>query len=122
MVSTTRDGPALHLPVPISESLAVGKVMVGLTPQISLPELAGERNTVGLMSPSPNALRIPGAGEGWLIMGVVDHAPPRAPDAGARVDAGGFGVDSDMAVQAYAELGCHITRNIYSEGRLSISL
>ena len=44
--------------------------MVGPTPQISLSELAGERNSVGLMLPSPNALRIPGAGDGWLMMGM----------------------------------------------------
>jgi hypothetical protein len=33
----------------------------------------------------------------------------------AEADAGGFGVISDIAVQAYAALGCHITRNIHSE-------
>jgi len=71
VVSTTRDGPALHLPLPNSDSVAVGNVIVGPTPQISLPEFAGERNTVGLMSPSPNALPIPGAGEGWLMMGIM---------------------------------------------------
>src|SRR5271165_2103677 len=71
MVSTTRDGPALHLPLPNSEAVDVGNVIVGPTPQVSLPEFAGERNTVGLMSPSPNSLSIPGAGEGWLMMGII---------------------------------------------------
>ena len=33
----------------------------------------------------------------------------------AETDVGGFGIGSDIAVQAYAALGCHITRNIYSE-------
>src|SRR6201987_1479660 len=67
VVSTTNAGPASPLPLPSSESVAVGNVIVGPTPQISLPEFAGERNRLGLMSPSPNALGIPGAGEGWLI-------------------------------------------------------
>ncbi len=31
-------------------------IVVGPTPQISFPEFSGERKTVGLMSPSPNAL------------------------------------------------------------------
>ena len=33
----------------------------------------------------------------------------------AESDVGGFGIGSDIAVQAYAALGCHITRNIVSE-------
>jgi hypothetical protein len=33
----------------------------------------------------------------------------------AESDVGGFGIGSDIAVQAYAALGCQITRNIYSE-------
>src|SRR5580700_7374202 len=33
----------------------------------------------------------------------------------AETDVGGFGIGSDIAVQAYAALGCHLTRNIYSE-------
>jgi hypothetical protein len=33
----------------------------------------------------------------------------------AETDVGGFGIGSDIAVQAYAALGCQITRNIYSE-------
>jgi hypothetical protein len=33
----------------------------------------------------------------------------------AESDVGGFGIGSDIAVQAYAALGCKITRNIYSE-------
>src|SRR5208337_496805 len=36
-----------------------------------LPDLAGERKTVGLISPRPNALGTPGAGEGWLMMGMM---------------------------------------------------
>jgi hypothetical protein len=36
-----------------------------------LPEFAGERNRLGLMPPSPNALGIPGAGDGWLMIGVI---------------------------------------------------
>src|SRR4029077_16470779 len=71
MVSNTRPGPALHFPLPSSESVAVGNVIVGPTPQISLPEFAGERNRLGLMSPSPNALGIPAAGDGWLMMGMI---------------------------------------------------
>src|SRR6516165_470982 len=71
MVSTTSAGPASHLPLPSTEAVAVGNVSVGPTPQISLPEFAGERNRLGLMSPSPNALGIPEAGEGWLIMGIM---------------------------------------------------
>jgi outer membrane autotransporter protein len=30
-------------------------------------------------------------------------------------DVGGFGIGSDIAVEAYAALGCQVTRNIYSE-------
>jgi len=33
----------------------------------------------------------------------------------AESDVGGFGIGSDIAVQAYGALGCQITRNIYSE-------
>jgi hypothetical protein len=32
-----------------------------------------------------------------------------------KVDVGGFGAGSDVSVQAYAGLGCNLTRNIYSE-------
>src|SRR5574341_227659 len=65
----TAAGPALHLPLPSRESVAVGNVNVGPTPQISLLGLAGERKNVGLRSPRPNALSTPGAGDGWLMMG-----------------------------------------------------
>ena len=33
----------------------------------------------------------------------------------AESDVGGFGIGSDIAVQAYAALGCQITRSIFSE-------
>jgi len=33
----------------------------------------------------------------------------------AESDVGGFGIESDIAVQAYAALGCQITRNIHAE-------
>ena len=33
----------------------------------------------------------------------------------AESDVGGFGIGSDVAVQAYAALGCQITRNLFSE-------
>ena len=33
----------------------------------------------------------------------------------AQTDVGGFGIGSDIAVDAYAALGCQITRYIYSE-------
>src|SRR5271166_2579273 len=33
----------------------------------------------------------------------------------AESDVGGFGIGSDIAVEAYAALGCQITRNIFSE-------
>src|SRR5580704_14534694 len=33
----------------------------------------------------------------------------------AETDVGGFGIGSDIAVEAYAALGCQLTRNIYSE-------
>lgn len=33
----------------------------------------------------------------------------------AETDVGGFGIGSDIAVDAYAALGCQITRNIFSE-------
>jgi hypothetical protein len=32
-----------------------------------------------------------------------------------KVDVGGFGVGSDVTVQAYGALGCDVTRNIYAE-------
>jgi len=32
-----------------------------------------------------------------------------------KADVGGFGVGSDVTVQAYGALGCHVTRSIYSE-------
>jgi hypothetical protein len=33
----------------------------------------------------------------------------------AEVDVGGFGIGSDIAAEAYAALGCEITRSIFSE-------
>ena len=33
----------------------------------------------------------------------------------AQTDVGGFGIGSDIAVEAYAALGCQFTRNIFSE-------
>ena len=69
VVSTTRDGPASHLPLPNSDSVAVGNVIVGPTPQSSLPEFAGERNTLGLMSPQAECARYPGSGRGLVYDG-----------------------------------------------------
>ena len=43
----------LHLPLPRSRSVAVGKVKVGPKPQINSPGLAGEKKKVGLKSPNP---------------------------------------------------------------------
>jgi hypothetical protein len=54
----------LNFPLPIKESVAVGKVNVGPTPQINSPGFAGEKKNVGLMSPSPVALLIPGKSDG----------------------------------------------------------
>ena len=45
MKRPTAVGPALHLPVPSCESLAVGNVMVGPTPQMSFSLFAGDRKT-----------------------------------------------------------------------------
>jgi hypothetical protein len=64
VVSTTTVGPALHLPLPSSESVSVGNVIVGPTPQSSLPEFAGEKKRLRFMSPRPDALGVPAAGEG----------------------------------------------------------
>ena len=33
----------------------------------------------------------------------------------AESDVGGFGIGSDIAVQAYAALGCHLTRSLFTE-------
>ena len=59
MSSATAAGPAHHLPLPSSESVAVGKVKVGPTPQMSLPDLAGEKKDEGLMSLRPEAFGMP---------------------------------------------------------------
>jgi hypothetical protein len=60
------------LPLPSSEALAPRwKCHHWANTQINFPEIAGERNTLGLISPNPNALGIPGAGDGWLIMGII---------------------------------------------------
>ena len=56
MLSATAAGPMLHWLVPSSESVAVGRVNVGPTPQMSLLGFAGDRKNVGLRSPSPKAL------------------------------------------------------------------
>jgi len=69
--------PRLHLPLPRSRSVAVGNVIVGPTPQISSPGLAGDRNAVGLMSPNPVPVVLctepPNVGnnEGWLMIGMI---------------------------------------------------
>ena len=54
-----------------SESVSVGNVIVGPTPQSSLLEFAGEKKRLALMSPRPDALGIPAAGEGWFMMGTM---------------------------------------------------
>jgi hypothetical protein len=47
-------------------------VMVGPTPQMNLPGLAGDRNTVGLMSPRPKASVLGnGNSGGWLMIGMM---------------------------------------------------
>jgi hypothetical protein len=38
---------------------------------MNLPGLAGERNSVGLMSPMPKALSMPGKRDGWLMIGRI---------------------------------------------------
>ena len=43
------------------------------------------------------------------------HTPSKAFYLTAESDVGGFGIGSDVAVQAYAALGCQITRTLYSE-------
>jgi hypothetical protein len=40
----------------------------------------------------------------------------------AQTDVGGFGIGSDIAVEAYAALGYQFTRNIFFRGRLSVLL
>ncbi len=40
----------------------------------------------------------------------------------AETDVGGFGIGSDIAVDAYAALGCQITRNIFSAVGSPVSL
>jgi hypothetical protein len=40
----------------------------------------------------------------------------------AETDVGGFGIGSDIAVEAYAALGCEITRNIFSEVGFPLSV
>jgi hypothetical protein len=37
----------------------------------------------------------------------------------AESDVGGFGIGSDVAGQAYAALGCQITRSLYSEDNVA---
>src|SRR5262245_49610261 len=71
IVRATADGPALHLPAPSSLLDAVGNVNVGPTPQMNFSDPTGDRNSVGLMSPMPNAWSIPGASDGWLMMGMI---------------------------------------------------
>jgi hypothetical protein len=71
MVSPTAAGPMAHLPLPSNESVAVGSVNVGPTPQMISPGFAGDRKNVGLMSPSPKALSPPSNSDGWLMIGVI---------------------------------------------------
>jgi hypothetical protein len=61
----------LHLLLPSSESVAVGSVNVGPTPQMNSPGFAGDRKNVGLMSPIPKALSAPSNSDGWLMTGVM---------------------------------------------------
>src|SRR6266536_495644 len=75
IVSATAVGPRLNLPLPSFESVAVGRVKVGPTPQMNPLDLAGERKKDGLMSPRPQALPEmllgPGNSDGWLMMGTT---------------------------------------------------
>ena len=64
-------GPMLYLPAPSWLSVAVGNVNVGPKPQMNRPGFAGERKSVGLRSPMPKALSVPGKSEGWLMMGMM---------------------------------------------------
>ncbi len=54
VVSRTTEGPADHLSVPRVLSVAVGKEIIGPTPQMTFPALAGDRKRVVFISPSPN--------------------------------------------------------------------
>ena len=68
-------GPRLNLPLPSRQSVAVGRVNVGPMPQMIAPGFAGDRNSDGLMSPSPQALPEmlfgPVNSEGWLMTGTM---------------------------------------------------
>ena len=55
MVSATAAGPMLHWLVPNSGSVAVGRVNVGPTPQMSSPGFAGDRKNVGIEVPQPKS-------------------------------------------------------------------
>jgi len=71
IVNATAAGPMLYLPAPSRRSVAVGNVKVGPAPQINAPGFAGDRKSVGLMSPMRKALSMWGKSDGWLMMGMM---------------------------------------------------
>jgi hypothetical protein len=75
MNTPTAAGPRLNFPLPRRQSVAVGSVKVGPTPQMKRLGRDGAKNRVGLMSPSPNALPDtrsgPSNSEGWFTMGTI---------------------------------------------------
>src|SRR4029453_8350846 len=71
----TAVGPRLNLPPPSRQSVAVGSVNVGPTPQMKRLGRAGGKKNEGLIAPSPPAL--PGVGmgppnkDGWVMIGTM---------------------------------------------------
>lgn len=70
MVSATTDGPTPHLSA-LSPSFPTGSMMAGPTPQITLPDWAGDRKAVKTMSPRPVVLPLGEVKSGWVIMGAI---------------------------------------------------
>ena len=88
-------GKASNWSVP--EYLALAGLAIGF----ALPALAQEQNTV-----DPEVRQ-----QIEAVIVKFDEAFNRRDAAAAESDVGGFGIGSDIAVQAYAALGCQPTRN-----------
>src|ERR1700733_7078938 len=71
LLSATTVGPMLSFFVPSMSSEAVGTEMMGPAPQMTWPTLDGDKNNERLISPTPDAPPIPGAGSGVWITGMI---------------------------------------------------
>src|SRR5512135_1493589 len=71
IVNATAEGPAAHFRVPVASSVPVASCKLGPTPQMTDPELAGERNAVTFTSPNPHVSSLVVFNLGCAMIGMI---------------------------------------------------